>query len=254
MATIRVLSFNIQFGQPWDTKVQVPPVNIESTIEEIKKHDADYILLQEVEKVETEKGQLNPPPNFSRIKEALPEHDSYFRYPRADERELPFGYGLAIFSKTKLVDTVSIDLPAPDIEFSFHGKMTSPTDRLYIGAKTSCDGKEIQLFNTHLQAYFMIGYSSDDYPKQREIVANLLKNSALPTVICGDFNNAPGESTVKHIESVGYRTSQNESVTWRRMPYTPDHIFYNEKIKLISSTVSSTIASDHRAVIAEFEI
>lgn len=250
MATIKVLTFNMQFGQPWDTKVQDPPVNIEGVIKELKRHDVDIILLQEVEKVEREKGQINPPPNLTRIKESLPEFDSYFSYPRADERELPFGFGLAILSKTELVETVSIDLPAPAIKFSFHGKMTSPTDRLIIGAKTSCFGKDIQLFNTHLQAYFMIGYSADDYPQQREIVTNLLKGSKIPTVIGGDFNIATGESTVKQIESLGYRTSQNEATTWKRMSYTTDHIFYNEKIKLISSTVSNTKASDHNVLIA----
>ena len=254
MATIRVLTFNMQFGQPWNTKVQEPPVNIEGTVEELKKHDVDIIFLQEVEKVEPEKGQIDPPPNFTSIREVLPEYDAFFCYPRADERELPFGYGLAILSKTKLFDTLAIDLPAPELEFSFHGKMTSPTDRLLIGAKTVCDGKDIQLFNTHLQAFFMIGYSSDDHTQQRELVANKIKESLLPTVLCGDFNIAPGESTVKHIESIGYRTSQTEAITWKRMPYTLDHIFYNEKLELISSTVSNTIASDHRILIAELEL
>lgn len=254
MATIKVLTFNMQFGQPWDTKGQDPPVDIGGTIKELKKHDVDFILLQEVEKIEQEKGQINPPPNFTRIKEALPEFDSYFCYPRANKHELPFGFGLAILSKTELVETISIPLPAPDIKFSFHGKATSPTDRLIIGTKTSCFGKDIQLYNTHLQAYFMIGYSSEDYPLQREIVINQLKDSKLPTVIGGDFNIAPGESTVKQIESLGFRTSQNETTTWKRMSYITDHIFFNEKIKLISSTVINTKTSDHNVLIAELEL
>ena len=254
MATIKVLTFNIQFGQPWITKIQAPPVNIEGAIEELKRHEVDFILLQEVEKVELEKGQINPPPNFTRIKDSLPEFDAYFNYPRANDHELPFGFGLAILSKTELFGTVSIDLPAPDIKFSFHGKMTSPTDRLIIGAKTSCFGKDIQLFNTHLQSYFMIGYSADDYPQQCEIVTNQLKDSKLPTVIGGDFNVAPGESTVERIESLGYHTSQDEAITWKRMSYITDHIFYNEKIKLVSSNVSITKASDHNVLIAELEI
>jgi endonuclease/exonuclease/phosphatase (EEP) superfamily protein YafD len=100
----------------------------------------------------------------------------------------------------------------------------------------------------------MIGYSADDHPQQREIVTNQLKGSKTPTVIGGDFNIAPGESTVKQIESLGYRTSQNEATTWKRMSYTTDHIFYNEKIKLISITVSNTNASDHNVLIAELEL
>lgn len=213
MATFRVLTFNMQFGQPWNTKLSEPPVEIEGTIEELKKHVTDLIVLQEVEKVEPDKVQVNPPPNFNRIKEALPEYDAYFKYPCEDKHELPFGYGLALLSKTKLYNTLSIDLPAPSLNFTYSGKVTTPTNRLLISARTSFEGNEIQIFNTHLQAFFMIGYSSDDYPQQREIITQHTKQPEGPAVLCGDFNIAPGESTVKHIESAGYRTSQTEVIT-----------------------------------------
>ena len=59
---------------------------------------------------------------------------------------------------------------------------------------------------------------------------------------------------MERIESLGYHTSQDEAITWKRMSYITDHIFYNEKIKLVSSNVSITKASDHNVLIAELEI
>ena len=43
--------------------------------------------------------QIEPPPNYTKIKQALTQYDSWFSYPKADPRELPFGIGLAIFSE-----------------------------------------------------------------------------------------------------------------------------------------------------------
>ena len=50
MSTFRVLQFNMQFGQIWDdTYPDRAPIRLEVAIEEIGRHRADVILLQEVE-------------------------------------------------------------------------------------------------------------------------------------------------------------------------------------------------------------
>ena len=49
--SFRVLQFNMQFGQIWDdTYPDRAPIRLEQTVAEIRRHDADYILLQEVER------------------------------------------------------------------------------------------------------------------------------------------------------------------------------------------------------------
>jgi len=53
MSTFRVLQFNMQFGQSWDgTNPEHAPVNLDLTIAEIRSHDADIVLLQEVEQAQ----------------------------------------------------------------------------------------------------------------------------------------------------------------------------------------------------------
>jgi len=250
-----VLTFNMQFGQGWDEKdPDHAPVNLKNTLSEIRSMEADVVLLQEVERVDPDNGQVDPPPNYSFLKDALPEYHGVFAYPKRDERELPFGYALAIFSRTRLYDFQQWDLPAPDIEFQFNGQSTQPTARLLIGVRTQIEGREVQLFNTHLQAFFMIRQTSDEYRQQRDVIADRLRESSLPTVIGGDFNAAPDENTIAQFEATGFRTVQKETITWRRMPYVLDHLLYNAD-QLLSKRhwVVTTDASDHKLLKAEFE-
>ncbi len=52
MASITTLSFNIQWGKVWDEDdPDGAPIRLDKTIEEIRRHDADIIMLQEVEAV-----------------------------------------------------------------------------------------------------------------------------------------------------------------------------------------------------------
>ena len=250
----RVLQFNMQFGQVWDDAYpDRAPVNLNETIKEIRSHDADIFLLQEVEHAQADGSQVNPPPNFGRLKEAFPGYDSWFAYPKADPRELPFGIGLAIFSRTPLRGQEQQDIPSPPVEFDFFGKRTTPTDRLMIGAMTTVEGRDLQLFNTHLLAFFMLGSSSSTHPFQRTMVADRISKSSVPTVLTGDFNVSEHNSLIKQFAERGYSTVQKDEITWRRRPYVLDHIFYNAKLRPVSHRVVPTRASDHHVLLADFE-
>lgn len=253
---LRVLSFNMQFGQVWNSdNPDTAPIDLQQTIAELRRLSADIIFLQEVEQVDVERGQITPPPNYEKLKAALPGYHSFFSYPSHDSRELPFGYGLAIFAKMPLYETEVFNLPAPVLNFQFLGRTTSPTNRVLIGAKTKVAGRAIQLFNTHLQSFFIIEKSSDAYPEQRGLVAAKLRNSlSLPTLLGGDFNTAPGEGTVSELEAAGYRSVQAQQKTWKRMPYVLDHLFYNALFQLTDWQVIETSASDHHILSATFEL
>jgi endonuclease/exonuclease/phosphatase family metal-dependent hydrolase len=161
MSTFRVLQFNMQFAQAWATKdPHHGEIDLEATLGEIRRYDADVIFLQEVERAQPNGGQLNPPPNYTRLRAGLSNPHGVFAYPKADARELPFGIGLAILSRTPLRDELRLDLPSPPIAFEYDGKQMTPTDRLLLGAKTTIGGREVQLLNTHLLAFFMLGTSS----------------------------------------------------------------------------------------------
>lgn len=254
MSTFKVMQFNMQFGQVWDeTKADRAPIDLDLTIAEIQSRDADIVMLQEVEHAQPGGVQIDPPPNYTRLKTALKGYHSYFSYPKADPRELPFGIGLAIFSKTPLSDAYRFDLPSPPIEFEFEGEKKTPTDRLIIGAKTTIQGRELHLLNTHLLAYFMLNSSSEQHMEQRQFVVAQLSKLKGPALIAGDFNVSNRDSLVNQFGAAGYKTVQMNEITWRHRPYVLDHIFYNKHLKPVNYTVKPTQASDHHILIAEFE-
>lgn len=254
MSLFKVMQFNMQFGQIWDeANIDDAPIDLDMTIAEILSHDADIVILQEVEHAQIGGAQIELPPNYTRLKAALKGYHGYFSYPKADPRELPFGIGLAIFSKTPLRDTLRIDLPSPPIEFEFKGKTTTPTDRLLIGATTTLHGHELHLFNAHLLAYFMLNSSSEVHREQRELVIDQLRRVSGPSLIAGDFNVSNRDSLVNQFAGAGYKTVQTEEVTWRHRPYVLDHIFHSKHLCPVRYTVKPTKASDHHILIAEFE-
>ena len=254
MSSFRVLQFNMQFGQIWDDKYpDFAPVRLERTVQEIKRHNADIVMLQEVEQTPPEGIQLQPPPNYTRLRSELPGYDGWFSYPKADPRELPFGVGLAILSRTPLRLTTRIDVPSPAIEFEFFGKKTTPTDRVMIGANTTVCGRDLRVYTTHLLAFFMLGSSSTANPFQRRQVAEQLSAASGPTILCGDFNVSRHQSLVAQFGEKGFKTVQDTEATWRRRPFILDHVFYNAGLRCISHRVEPTPASDHHALVADFE-
>lgn len=249
----KTLTLNIQNGQPWnEVSPDCDEVDIEQTLAFLREQDADVIFLQEVERGYDGGEQVEPPPNYTKLKAGMKGYDSVFGYPLKNDLELPFGLGLAIFSKTKLREVTRVDLPAADVEFEFDGRKRRPSSRLLLTAATVYGGRAVRLMNTHLQAYFMIGASSAEHSGQRDAVAAELTAAVGPTVLAGDFNCLAEEGVVEQFEKAGFRAVQNSEITWRRMPYVLDHIFYNESLRLERREVIPTLASDHHAVRAEF--
>ena len=254
MSTFKVVQFNMQFGQSWDdADPDHAPVNLDATIAEIRGHDADIVLLQEVERAQPGVALADPPPNYARLRAALGQYDGFFSSRDADPRELPFGMGLAILSKTPLRDTMRLDLPSPPIEFEFNGEKKTPTDRQLIGATTTLAGRELRIFNTHLLAFFMLNSSSEEHLEQRELVLDQLRASTGPTLLGGDFNVSRPDSLVRQFAGGGYQTVQTKEVTWRRRPFVLDHIFYSRHLRPVRYAVQPTPASDHHILAAEFE-
>lgn len=254
MSKFRVVQFNMQFGRIWrESDPDHAPIELERTIAEIRRRDADVVLLQEVEQARPGGAQSDPPPNYTRLRAELPHYDGYFHYPKADPRELPFGVGLAILSKTPLREQRHWDLPSPPIEFEFQGRKLTPTDRLLIGAATAIDGRELFVFNTHLLAFFMLNSSSEMHEAQRKRVLEQIAKARGPALVGGDFNVRRHESLVQQFARAGFRPVQTQEYTWRRRPYVLDHIFYNSGLRALEHAVHPTPASDHHVLLAEFE-
>ncbi|MDP0501660.1 MAG: endonuclease/exonuclease/phosphatase family protein [Verrucomicrobiota bacterium JB022] len=253
MNSFRVVTFNMQYGQVWDAAdPDNAPIDLKASAQVLLAQDADIIFLQEVERVQLDDMQAQPPPNYSRLKELLPGYHSVFSYPRYDDAELPFGFGQAIFSRTPVEEVERIDLPPPDLEFDFYGAPTRPTARLMLSATTQLAGRRVRLFNAHLQAFFIINHSSDAHRGQRDKVEAYLRDSELPTILGGDMNSAPRESLVQQFVQAGYQAAQTQQITWKRMPYVLDHLFYNRLLRVEACEVVPTDAADHELLRADF--
>lgn len=255
MPRLRVLQFNMQFGQRWDeADPDRAPVDLALTIAEIRRHSADVIFLQEVEHAKENGVQSYPPENYTRMREALDGYDGVFGYPAADPRELPFGIGLAIFSRTPLREVFQEVLPSPAVPFEFNGRTLTPTDRLLLGARTTVAGVELTLLNVHLLAFFMLHASSGQHREQRDRVEGRLREANGPTILAGDFNVSGHESLVEQFGAVGFASAQTREITWRRRPYVLDHVFYNAPLRRKSTAVVPTPASDHHVLVVDFEL
>ena len=254
MGSFRLLQFNMQFGQIWDEDdPDNAPICIEDSIRELKVYDGDIVLLQEVEQVQPGGIQVVPPPNFSRLKHELTGYESVFAYPPEDSRELPFGIGLALFSKYPILSSKTVVLPGAPVEFNFEGELTTPTDRILLIVEVDVDGTVVTFLNTHLQAYFMINASSNDHPEQKNLVLQEALKIDGPMVLAGDFNSVDAESLLEDYERAGRRTMQKDMVTWKRMPLVLDHIFINKHLELEGGTVDEVSASDHHMLVAEIK-
>jgi endonuclease/exonuclease/phosphatase family metal-dependent hydrolase len=253
LMTFRISTFNMQNGQPWcDVDPDARRIDLERTASFLQSLEADVLCLQEVEQGHDGGVQIDPPPHFGRLRELLPDYDAVFAYPAINKTEIPFGLGLAIFSRHPLTGFQPLHLPAAPLEFEFAGRLRQASPRLMIEAQTLCAGRMLPVFNTHLQAFFMIGGSSDDHPEQRRIVAERLRSVDGGAILAGDMNCAPGESLLEEFRESGLHTAQNHAVTWRRRPYVTDHIFFKGGLELIDARVVHTGCSDHHAVSADF--
>ena len=250
----RVVQFNLQFGQGWDAAApDHGRLDVGATVVELRRHNPDIILLQEVEQAQPGGLQLTPAPNYSQLCDGLTGYQSCFAYPKPDARELPFGIGLAIFSRHPLRHEKHVHLPSPPISFEFEGRSRTPTDRLLIAATTKIAGRDVQLMSTHLLAFFMLGTSSEEQPLQRQIVADQLAGSTGPTILGGDFNVRNHAGLIDQFGARGYRTVQDTAVTWRRQPYVLDHVFHSEHLRVVNAKVVPTPTSDHHLVVADLE-
>ncbi len=249
---LRILQFNIQWGMAWnEDEPERGPVNLEHTAAEIRRVKPDVVFLQEVERVPKDRRPRLPPPNFSRLRELLPGFHAEFAYPPADPRELPFGYGLAVFAKTPLSLPVVHHLPAPAIRFPFQGREMEATGRIALECRTEWEGLTIRLLNVHLQAFFIINTSSDAHPEQKNRLLEILRGLPGPTVLAGDLNSAPDESILDDLAAAGFTTAQNRAVTWKHRPYVLDHILPNRFFKVATAAIETPRVSDHEMLLAD---
>jgi len=244
---IRVLSYNIHRAIGFDRRFKP-----ERIIEILKNHDADIVLLQEVDEGVPRSRELNL---AKEIAEAL----DYPYYVMGHNVSLRKGrYGNATLSRFPIIRERNIDLTI--------------NKRKHRGCQhTTIDINEgkhlLEVFNLHL------GLSAKERQKQAGILARSKEYKSLdmstPCLVGGDFNDWRSLLRALFIEGLGFNcaTDKNNSSglpkALKTFPsFAPrgglDRLYYRGGLKLLSSKrcryKTSKIASDHLPIIMDFEL
>jgi endonuclease/exonuclease/phosphatase family metal-dependent hydrolase len=244
----------MQNSQIWDPKhPDTAPLRLDQTIDFILSQQVDIICLQEVEFPFKEQPHPGDERFYPILEQALGSqgYQGYFSLPGATYPHIPFGIGLAIFSRGKLFNQKHIDLPAADITFDYQGREYHAADRSLLSVDTKIGDQQVRILNTHLQAFFMVESTADQHPQQRNAIIRAVsktREEKLPVILCGDFNCTNHDGTLEAIKQTGLRTMQNQEITWRRMPLILDHILVSPEFQIQNFEVIDTLVSDHKAV------
>jgi len=191
-----------------------------------------------------------------------------WRYFRSVELRKQESIGIATFSRFPILNTQ---------EVSFGEKTSNSaliTDLLWAG-------DTIRVINVHLQSNRLSAYeynpeevtvpdkehllallsrlyrASIDRAKQSEKIAELIKTSPYPLIVCGDMNDLPSTYVYKVI-SKGLKDSflergQGMGVTFRgKLPgLRIDYLFHSPSLRTIEHTVPKVTYSDHYPIVID---
>jgi endonuclease/exonuclease/phosphatase family metal-dependent hydrolase len=215
--SFRVLTWNVSRWDEMNKHVKGGTSNRLKMFEFIKSQNADILCFQEF--FESRRPDL--------FDENIPYITNKLNYPyhyfASDHRPWNgiYEHGVAIFSRYPIRDTFRIRYPGPD---SLGGRES------LIMATIDINGKNINVFTTHLQSFLFTGNDyhglktikkADDtdsvvsaskgiiskfrrsYARrslQADLVRSSLDSSKYPEIICGDFNDVPNSYTYSTIK------------------------------------------------------
>lgn len=162
-------------------------------------------------------------------------------YPYKVEEPLDNTYGMLLYSKLKLIE--------PEVKFLVDKEIPSIHSKVQLRS-----GKIVQLYAIHPTPPMpQHNPSSTARDAEMMIVAKLAKNSPLPVIIAGDFNDVPWSETSEMFKEVGsvldtrigrgFYNSFNSKSFIMRWPL--DHFFVTEEFRVKELKLGDEIDSDH---------
>ena len=249
---LRILSYNIHRAIGFDRKFAP-----ERIIEIIKGHDADIVLLQEVDEGAPRSREL-------KLAKELAVALGYPYYAMGHNVSLRKGkYGNATLSRFPIIKERNIDLTIGIRKRRGCQHTTIDLDPLNKNSKI----KHLEVFNLHL------GLSAKERQKQAGLLSrsdefeNL--NSNTPCLIGGDFNDWRSLLRAFYVEGLAFKCAtdiNNKSGLPKAIRTFPsfaprgglDRIYYKGGLQLESAKrcrfKASKIASDHLPIIVDFSL
>jgi endonuclease/exonuclease/phosphatase family metal-dependent hydrolase len=233
---VKVLSFNILHGATTNGSFDLDVIaNV------IKKADADFVSLQEVD-FKTNRAKKYDLPTELGNRTGMASLFGRAMYYDGGE------YGEGILSKSTFLSTRNVALP--------YTKGNEPRAALEITTILK-SGDTISFIGTHLDH---LETDTDRFSQAKEI-NKVFSENKYPTILSGDLNDVPNSRTINILESF-WKASYDKPNTKKTFPSeNPTQkidfvLFYpRKKWKVISrETICDTIASDHCGYLVTLEL
>ncbi len=202
---LRVCTLNIwNYNDPWPTRRQL-------IADTIKEHTPDIIGFQEIRHSGTKND--NGKNQAQQLAQHLPDY-AYIYRPAQQNPEKDEWEGLAIFSRLPIQNSSFIKLSMdPEDKRDNH-------QRIVLHAQIQTPNGSMNFFNTHLSLS-----QNGRIRTTQEITAYVNRYKGdLPSVLVGDFNDTPDQTSIQHITE-----SAKLIDTWAHLnPNDPGHTFSHE--------------------------
>ncbi len=239
--TLRVLCYNIHYGQGMDGEYDIPRL-----AEVIKAAKPDLVALQEVDVGVRRSGRVHQVTELGRLTGLTARFGPTQHY----EGGL---FGNAILTRLPILDELIQPLPYTEATAE---RQTYPRGALALTLQAP-DGRPLRFISTHFQ---------HNVPEDRVAEARAINEffaapgDTLRAILAGDFNAKPEEEPITILEK-----EWTHAIDAGRAPTSPsvnprnriDYIFHRPAaaFRVISSEVlPEAMASDHRPVLAVIEL
>ena len=234
---IKLMSFNTQHCLNYITR----KIDFDAFAEEIRKHNADIIGLNEMRDQGTAA-------DFQAQTKILAEKLGYYYYfAKAIDVNGTNPYGNAILSRFPIISAEKVMIPDPVIKT---GRKEWYETRCLLKARIDA-GSGLDVCVTHF------GLNPDEQENAMKTVMKKISDSNC--VLMGDFNITPDNPLLVPVKEKMFDTAELFTENLLSCPsdiptMKIDYIFTSHDLKVLSADIPADVVSDHRPFIAELEI
>lgn len=207
----------------------------DKVVEEIFRQDPDLLVFTETNSLWR-----------NELRKLLKDFDYEYRM----EMPLDNTYGMLVYSRLELVD--------PQIKFLLEDSIPSMHTKVILPSK-----ELIQLHVIHPTPPMPPhDASSTDRDAQMMLVAKMAKESKLPVIVTGDFNDVAWSESTQLFQEVsglldprkgrGFYNTYNANSWLMRWPL--DHLFVSDEFRLVKMEVGNDVKSDHFPLYAKLSL
>ena len=180
----------------------------------------------------------------------------YSKYPIIDSSWIKFeeeyiGMYVDIQCKTEIIRVFSIHLQSYRLFDEDKIILTSPT--------AYGDMNKLKIKSDSRRIAWKLRWAFKRRAPEARLIAETIKKSPYPVIVCGDFNDTPASYTYHtitknlkdpyHSFGSGIAKTYNQS----KYPFRIDYILHSDKLECLNTHINTTQASDHNMVTAIFK-